>query len=85
MEITHPFHPLRGQRFAVLKTKRHADRQILYLHGTSRGTFGFPLDWTDRAPPLPGSILEAEALLRLVDLVRRLSEVGGLDETRKDE
>jgi hypothetical protein len=85
VEITHPFHPLRGQRFAVLKTKRHADLQILFLHGTSRGTFGFPLDWTDRAPPLPGTILEAEALLRLAELVRRLAEPGGLDGTRKEE
>lgn len=74
--ITHPFHPLRGQRFELLKEKRHAEGQILMLRGTSRGTFGVPLDWTDRAPPSQTDLLEWRSLVQLADLLERLQEVA---------
>lgn len=73
--ITHPFHPLRGQRFQLLKDKRHAEGRILLLRGTSRGTFGVPLDWTDRAPPSQTDLLEWGSLLQLADLIEHLQKV----------
>lgn len=73
--ITHPFHPLRGRRFQFLKSKRQANHQILMLRGTSRGTFGVPLDWTDRAPPTRTDVLEWGSLLELSELIERLKPV----------
>lgn len=75
--VTHPFHPLRGQSFAVLKTRRSSGTLILVLAGTSRGTFTVPLEWTDRAfpPSVPTApaTLEPSSLLELADLVQRLA------------
>jgi len=47
-EITHPFHPLRGQRFAVLKIRKVGGVDCLSLRGTAGGTFAVPREWTDR-------------------------------------
>jgi len=52
-EIRHPFHPLRGQRFPVLKTKRTGGVDTLILHGSGAGTFAVAREWTDRADPSP--------------------------------
>ena len=76
MLITHPFHPLRGQRFEVLKERSHAKGQILMLRGTSRGTFGVPLEWTDRAPPSRTDLFDWVSLIQLTDLIERLQEVA---------
>jgi hypothetical protein len=38
-EICHPFHPLRGQRFPVLKKRRIAGNDTLILRGLDCGTF----------------------------------------------
>ncbi|MBI4864966.1 MAG: hypothetical protein HY815_32610 [Candidatus Riflebacteria bacterium] len=50
-EITHPFHPLRGRRFPILKFWRWSGVETLILQEASRGSFGVPRDWTDRALP----------------------------------
>ena len=50
-EITHPFHPLRGQRFAVLKVRRVSGVAMLSLRHTELGSFAVPQEWTDRATP----------------------------------
>ncbi|MFC1612075.1 DUF5372 family protein [Myxococcota bacterium] len=86
-EITHPFHPLRGQRFPVLKSRKYAERDLLSLKGSHRGTVVVPRDWTDKADPDPYSglerpapILSFEHLCQLADLVtaiRRKSNRGG--------
>jgi hypothetical protein len=46
---THPFHPLKGQRFAILKIRRVAGREVLSLYDDKRGSLPFPSDWTDQA------------------------------------
>ncbi|MFN3629875.1 MAG: DUF5372 family protein [Casimicrobiaceae bacterium] len=51
MEIRHPFHPLRGQHFQVLKQRRVAGVDTLILREASRGSFAVPVQWTDRAAP----------------------------------
>lgn len=50
-EISHPFHPLRGQRFPVLKTRRVAGIDTLILGHIERGSFGIAREWTDWGTP----------------------------------
>ena len=51
MEITHPFHPRRGERFGVLKARRVSGIDTLILREAQRGSFAVPLEWTDLAAP----------------------------------
>src|SRR6201987_2047572 len=50
-EITHPFHPLRGQRFVVLKVRRVSGVETLSLRHHDLGSFAIAREWTDWAPP----------------------------------
>ena len=52
-EVTHSFHPLRGQRFPILKSRKLEQRDVLCLRGGQHGTLNVPRDWTDKADPLP--------------------------------
>src|SRR5260370_42395663 len=64
-EIRHPFHPLRGQRFEVLKARRIAGIDTLLLRELDRGSFSIAREWTDRADPsfgLPPQQLDADSL-----------------------
>ncbi|MCK4304543.1 MAG: hypothetical protein KAY24_09920 [Candidatus Eisenbacteria sp.] len=47
-EIIHPFHPLRGQKFPILKSRKYAQRELLSLGGSHRGTVVVPREWTGR-------------------------------------
>jgi len=86
-EIRHPFHPLRDQRFQVLKTRRVAGVETLLLRDLAHGSFSVARDWTDWADPtiidtlgLPPQRLEAESLLELVALVEGLvKQLGRTD------
>ena len=78
-EITHPFHPLRGKSFPILKARSVAGVETLVLQGSPRGTFAVPKEWTDRADPpsfntsngeLP--IFDLGCLLALVELITQL-------------
>jgi len=72
--ITHPFHPRRGERFRVVRTRRYCDQATLLLEGEC-GTFSILEEWTDKAAPASagsGRLLSAPALLELVQLVQRL-------------
>jgi hypothetical protein len=75
--ITHPFHPLKGQRFAILKIRKVAGREVFSLYDEQRGSLPIPRDWTDQAVLSadagliePAPILDARCLLKLHDLVR---------------
>ena len=79
-EIRHPFHPLRGQRFEVLKKRRVAGVDTLILRDPEYGSFSIAREWTDWADPsvyemfgLPPSRLSAESLLELVNLLDHLT------------
>jgi hypothetical protein len=50
-EVVHPVHPLRGQRFVVLKIRRVSGVEMLSLRHPEFGSFAMPREWTDRAPP----------------------------------
>ena len=69
MLVTHPFHPLRGQRLAVLYERRWADGRLFVCEGGPLGTIGIPEDATDRAPERASTPLTAEVLAALVELV----------------
>ncbi len=77
-EITHPFHPLRGQNFQVLKSKKSCGADILSLRDSSGMLHAIPRDWTNLAKPssfLDSSpaILHFDSLLALANLIKELS------------
>jgi hypothetical protein len=80
-EIRHPYHPLRGQRFPVLKKRRIAGKDTLILRGLDCGTFSVAREWTDWSDPSPGDSLQlplrrldADSLLALVTLLDSLTQ-----------
>jgi hypothetical protein len=80
-EIRHPFHPLHGQRFEVLKKRRVAGVDTLILRELDRGSFSIAREWTDWADPtlsdslgLPRQRLNAHSLLELVTLLEVLTQ-----------
>lgn len=80
-EIRHPFHPLRGQRFEVLKKRRVAGVDTLILRELERGSFSVAREWTDWADPtlcdslgLSPQLLDAQSLLELVTLLEVLTQ-----------
>src|SRR5271155_1235020 len=64
-EVTHPFHPLRGQRFVVLKVRHVSGIETLSLRHADLGSFAMPREWTDWAPP--GGQASSGAVSLLVD------------------
>jgi Family of unknown function (DUF5372) len=50
-EVTHPFHPLRGRQFVVLKVRRVSGIDSLSLRHSELGSFAMPREWTDWTPP----------------------------------
>jgi hypothetical protein len=93
-EIVHPFHPLHGQRFEVLKKRRLAGVDTLILRELERGTLSIPREWTDWADPtpydaltLPPHRLAADCLFELVALLDALaaSIPSSQEKTRKKE
>jgi hypothetical protein len=86
-EVTHPFHPLRGQRFVVLKVRRVSGVETLSLRHVELGSFAVPREWTDWAPldaqaaPTGGQplLIDAFGLSTLTELVTLLTGNGRLD------
>jgi len=84
-EVTHPFHPLRGHRFVVLKVRRVSGVDTLSLSHSELGSFAMPREWTDWAPPnaevtpAGGESLIADAfgLLALNELLASLTRKRG--------
>jgi hypothetical protein len=88
-EIRHPFHPLRGQRFEVLKKRRIAGVDTLILRECQRGSFSIAREWTDWADPssydslgFPSQRLDANSLFELVTLLEQLA--GSQSDNKKD-
>ncbi|MGH7593983.1 MAG: DUF5372 family protein, partial [Gemmatimonadales bacterium] len=75
-EVRHPFHPLKGQRFPVLKTRRVGGTETLILREPTRGSLAVRREWTDwdaatasAEPATPPRQLAFESLLELAKLV----------------
>jgi hypothetical protein len=77
VRITHPFHPLRDQRFRLVVTKLLWGEERVTLEHPDASLHSVPVGWTDARPPDPylqvgrgRSRFRVEDLLGLVDLVR---------------
>ena len=72
MIVTHPFHPLDGQRLEVLYVKRRGADAVFVCAGGVSGQITLPLSWTDRGEPPLARRLSAEGLAGLDTLARSL-------------
>ena len=52
--VTHPFHPLNGQRLEILYAKRRGAATVFVCAGGFSGQMTLPEAWTDRGEP-PGT------------------------------
>jgi hypothetical protein len=80
VKITHPFHPLSGKEFQVLKTRKVGEKLTLVLKEVERGSFAVPIEWTDyyrsdlKAPDTPDTFISVETLLALCELVKKINK-----------
>ena len=71
--VTHPFHPLVGERLAVIFEKsRPGAERVLVCEGGPSGRVTLPVAWTDRAPAGLAHRLAIEGLADLADLTAAL-------------
>lgn len=70
--VTHPFHPLSGQRLEVLFAKRRAGVLVFVCSGGVSGQITLPESWTDRGEPPGACRLSVEGLAELDTLSRTL-------------
>jgi len=77
VEITHPFHPFRGQRHPIVTSKKWEQDNLLSLAVIGQGTLCVPREWTDRADPVVYSsygpvLLSYERLVELAEFLIHL-------------
>ena len=78
--VTHPFHPLCGERLVVLFVRRVGAGRIYVCEGGPLGSVSLPEDATDRGLEPAERPLSIEILAALVALVADLG--GGQEVTR---
>ena len=85
--MVHPFHPFRGQRFEVLKTRCVSGVETLIVRHSERGTCAVARAWTDWAEPDPhwapdvaNPAFDFASLLQLALLVEQLDASEAIDE-----
>ena len=72
--VTHPFHPLAGQRLRVLFERRYEASGLAFCcEGGPLGSVMLPVDWTDRGKPAVERVLGYEELVELAAVVRALA------------
>ena len=67
--VTHPFHPLTGQRLRVLFERRLAGGLAFSCEGGPLGSLMLPLSWTDRGPAAARVPLSYEVLVEVAEAV----------------
>jgi len=70
--VTHPFHPLNGQRVEVLYVKRRGVGTVFVCADGVSGQITLPQAWTDRGEPPQPRRLSAEGLAGLDTLIRAI-------------
>jgi len=70
--VTHPFHPLNGQRLEVLNVKRRGADTVFVCAGGISGQITVPQSWTSRGEAPLDRRLSAEGLAGLDTLARSL-------------
>jgi hypothetical protein len=70
--VTHPFHPLVGQRFPLLMQRvSWGEPRVFFADPATAQVRALPTAWTDLAPPDPFRLVAGDrAILRLTDLQR---------------
>ena len=74
MLVTHPFHPLAGQRVEVLARARRGGARYLRCAGGPLGTVTIPAVWADLAERPAGNRLTYEALVALAAAVAAIRD-----------
>jgi Family of unknown function (DUF5372) len=67
--VTHPFHPLAGQRLRVLFERKLATGPAVSCEGGPLGSLMLPLVWTDRGSAAASMPLSYEVLVELAAVV----------------
>jgi hypothetical protein len=71
--VTHPHHPLAGQRLAVILERRRSGAELVFVcEGGPGGRVTVPVRWTDRAAEPAGHRLAVGGLVELARLVAAL-------------
>jgi hypothetical protein len=68
--VTHPFHPLRGQRLEVLFAKRRDGAVVFVCADGASAQVTLPQAWTDRGEAALSRRLSVEGLTALDTLMR---------------
>jgi hypothetical protein len=71
--VTHPFHPLSGQRLRVLFERRLPTGLALSCEGGPLGSLMLPLAWTDRAAAVGEQPLSYEVLVELAEVISAIN------------
>jgi hypothetical protein len=72
--VTHPFHPLRGERLVLLYRGTLEEEEWVFLQRPDGAFFRIPVEWTDlRACDPYQDLAQGRALFRLPDLLRLAS------------
>ena len=71
--MTHPFHPLVGQRLPILFTRRRAASRLYVCEGGPLRTVTLPEEFTDRGLPPAPRPLTAEVLAELAATISALA------------
>lgn len=79
--VTHPYHPLLGQKFQLITYRNHWGEDRVYFHDDKGDLCILPASWTDIGPEDPfvtmsqgRSYFRFEDLLSLTQLVKNLQE-----------
>ena len=75
--VTHPFHPLAGQRLRVLFERKLAGGLAVSCEGGPLGSLMLPLAWTDRGPGPAAAPLSYEVLVDLAEAVSAVQSRHG--------
>ena len=70
--VTHPFHPLNGQRLEILYAKRRGADTVFVCAGGFSGQMTLPESWTDRGEAPLARRLSADGLAALDTLCRAI-------------
>jgi hypothetical protein len=73
--VTHPFHPLAGQRLEVLGRARRGGAEFLRCAGGALGTVTVPVGWTERVERPAGTRLTYEVLVEFAAMVGAIRDM----------